>query len=113
MNLDLYRNSEREQQRIHSLLALVPQGRTTVLDVGARDGYISRRLSERFARVTALDLEQPRFIIEGVTALKGDVTSLDFQDESFDTVLCAEVLEHVPPARLQRACKRTRPRHEV
>lgn len=31
---------------------------------------------------------------------KGDVTHLPFQNESFDAVICAEVLEHIPDNRL-------------
>jgi hypothetical protein len=39
-----------------------------------------------------------------VSCLGGDATCLPFADASFDLVLCAEVLEHIPPPLLQRAC---------
>ena len=34
----------------------------------------------------------------------GDVTKLEYPDNSFDVVLCAEVLEHIPPHLLAQAC---------
>ena len=38
---------------------IIPKGKDSVLDVGARDGYLSRLLTEHFTSVTALDLEKP------------------------------------------------------
>ena len=52
-----------EDCRRAALLRLVPKGRTSVLDIGARDGYFSIRLTDYFAEVTALDLEKPPFEI--------------------------------------------------
>ncbi len=31
-----------------------------------------------------------------VEAVQGDVTALQFADNEFDAILCAEVLEHIP-----------------
>lgn len=75
------------------------------LDVGARDGYVSVRLAQSFDSVTALDLEQPRFHSARVTTVAGDATALQFPDASFECVLCAEVLEHVPAEKLRSACQ--------
>jgi SAM-dependent methyltransferase len=85
-----------ENLRIENLLAILPRGRVTILEIGARRGLITRRLIEYFDSVTALDLEQPQFEIDRVIRVKGDVQDLDFPDNSFDCVLCSEVLEHVP-----------------
>jgi SAM-dependent methyltransferase len=99
-----WRNSEREQARIRSLLELAGSG-TTALDVGARDGYLSVRLAQFFDSVTALDLERPEFTSARVATVAGDVTALPFPDQSFDCVLCAEVLEHIPTEKLHFACR--------
>ncbi|HZS49324.1 MAG TPA: class I SAM-dependent methyltransferase [Bryobacterales bacterium] len=107
MHFDLaeYRAGRREQTRVRDLMAILPQGRHSVLDIGARDGYISRLLASRFQRVTALDLEKPAFTLENVKTVKGDVTKLDFPDNSFDVIVCTEVLEHIAPRLLRQACR--------
>jgi hypothetical protein len=77
----------------------------SVLDIGARDGYVSVRLAQCFQSVTALDLEQPRFTSARVTTVAGDATALQFADRAFDCVVCAEVLEHIAPNKLRFACR--------
>jgi SAM-dependent methyltransferase len=101
--LEQYRASESEMARTSDLLRLLPKGRNSVLDIGARDGHFSRLLTNYFHEVTALDLQRPDFDIPGIRTVAGDVTSLDFETGSFDCVFCAEVLEHVPD--VQRACQ--------
>lgn len=103
MNLAEYRASDRERARVGDLMALLPSGLSNVLDVGARDGFISRMLADRGARVTALDLECPRIEHEGVHCVQGDATALGLPDEAFDLVFCAEVIEHIPD--LAGACR--------
>ena len=93
-----------EQERINNLISIIPKGYSTLLDIGARDGYISNLLSPFFRKVTALDLEKPRLAEENIITVKGDVTNLEFPDNSFDVTLCTEVLEHIPPELLSNAC---------
>jgi len=96
MNLEEYRSRETEQTRTADLLSLLPTISRTILEIGARDGHHTRMLAQRFDAVTALDLTAPAFTIDRVTTVAGDATALQFPDRSFDCVLCAEVLEHVP-----------------
>jgi SAM-dependent methyltransferase len=102
VDLEQYRAGEREQARTADLLRVMPKGRRTLLDIGARDGHFSRILTEYFDEVTALDLKRPTFDFPRVTTVAGDVTNLEFPDGSFDCIFCAEVLEHVPS--IERAC---------
>lgn len=104
MDLTEYRENHKEQERITDLLRIAPKGRSSVLEIGARDGYISKLLAQNFKKVTALDLEKPELNIENVIPVKGDVTGLDFDDNSFDAVYCSEVLEHIPTKLLEKAC---------
>jgi hypothetical protein len=104
MDLKRYRASEKDKARIADLLALIPSNSGTVLDIGARDGFVSLQLVERCMAVTALDLEQPRVEHPAIQCVKGNVCSLGFDDNAFDVVLCAEVLEHIPAALLSTAC---------
>jgi len=99
-----FRDNPREQERIRDLLSLVPERGTNLLDVGARDGYLSRKLADRFDAVVALDLEKPDIEHEKILPVRGDVTALSYPDGAFEIVLCAEVLEHIPPRSLVRAC---------
>ena len=101
--LEQYRASEQEKARTNDLLRLVPRGWRSVLDIGARDGHFSRLLAEYFDEVTALDLQRPEFKFDRVTTTAGDVTRLQFDNESFDCVFCTEVLEHIPDIR--KACQ--------
>jgi SAM-dependent methyltransferase len=102
VDLEQYRAGEKEQARTADLLRVIPKGRRTVLDIGARDGHFSRLLTEHFAEVTALDLRRPDYDFPRVKTVAGDVTNLKFPDNSFDCVFCAEVLEHVPS--IGKAC---------
>jgi ubiquinone/menaquinone biosynthesis C-methylase UbiE len=100
-----WRSNARETERASVLMSLVPGGES-VLDAGARDGYFSRLLADRYRSVTALDLEAPPVVHERVRSVAGDLTRLDFPDQSFDGVFCAEVLEHIPD--MEKACKEIR-----
>jgi hypothetical protein len=100
-----YRASPREQRRAADLIALMPPAGASALDVGARDGHLSRLMVERYARVVALDLTQPSIDHPRIECRQGDATKLPFDDASFDCVLCAEVLEHIPAQSLAAACR--------
>ena len=104
MDLTEYRSSASERKRVADLMRLLPGNLDSVLDIGARDGFISKLLAGHFHNVTALDLEEPRIDDERIRCMKGDVTSLNFPDASFDLVFCAEVIEHIPSRTLVRAC---------
>ena len=105
MDLTAYRNSQAERQRVGDLLGRVPDGIHTAIDIGARDGFISSKLADRSVRVTALDLERPTLADSRIVCVKGNATALDFEDASFDLVFCAEVLEHIAPPELAKACR--------
>jgi len=86
------------------LVRLISDKEKNALDIGARDGYFSELMTEFYKNVTALDLEKTLFLHKSINFVQGDITNLNFIDESFDFVFCAEVLEHIPPHLLQKAC---------
>jgi ubiquinone/menaquinone biosynthesis C-methylase UbiE len=63
--------------------------------------------------VTALDLERPAWEAPGIRTVAGNACNLEFRDESFDCMLCSEVIEHIPE--VERACRELArvARHEV
>ena len=107
MDLTKYRVSALEIERTEDLISFFknnPNSGKNALDIGARDGHFSKILAAHFNDVTALDLEKPSIHQDNITCIKGDVTNLDFSDNTFDFVFCAEVLEHIPPSLLEKAC---------
>lgn len=73
------------------------------LDLGCRDGYWSEKLKEQGYDVVAVDIE-PHY----ANALRVDANErLPFNDDEFDLVWCAEVIEHLTdPEFTIRECKR-------
>jgi 2-polyprenyl-6-hydroxyphenyl methylase / 3-demethylubiquinone-9 3-methyltransferase len=73
-----------------------------VLDLGCGGGLISVPLLKMGAKVTGVDQCPASIeIVQSITNLKdsffvGDATQLVFQPESFDVVLLADVLDHIP-----------------
>jgi hypothetical protein len=104
MRLTQHQTSFQEQERILDLTRIIPKGRSSVLEIGARDGYMSKIISRFFDSTTVLDIEKPNFFDENIVKVQGDVTNLEFMDNSFDVVLCSEVLEHIPYEFLKKAC---------
>jgi SAM-dependent methyltransferase len=69
-----------------------------VLEVGPGEGGLTRILLGRGHVVTALDLAQGWLVRlpDSATKVAGEVTALPFADRSFDAVVAAEVIEHIP-----------------
>lgn len=71
-----------------------------ILDVGCGDGYITSLIFENFKDVIGIDISKKaiKFAREknqGVTFVVGTCTNLPFSDESFDTIVASEVIEHI------------------
>ena len=88
-----------------------------VLDVGCGNGYFSRELASRGARVTGIDLSEKSLRVAELHCLQSKaqvtyerVTADDYAQRhagAFDVVTCMELLEHVPePAGMVAACAR-------
>jgi SAM-dependent methyltransferase len=107
MDLTHYRKSEPEKKRTEDLMRLVrliSKKEQSVLDIGARDGHFSLLMTEFYKSVTALDIKKPSIHHKNIDCVCGDITNLDFSDNSYDLVFCAEVLEHIPSHLLGKAC---------
>lgn len=102
----------------HALAILEVSPGSHVLDIGAADGSVARRLAERDCRVVAVEIETEaakaaeRYCEQVVL---GDVEALDLADavdgRQFDVVLLLDVLEHLrePLATLKAAANRVKP----
>lgn len=103
--LEKYRSSPGETERVEELFALLPPSGRFALDIGARDCHLSRIMAERFERVFALDLDRPEIEHPSIEPVEGNIIDLPFEDNQFEAVLCAEVLEHIPSHLLEQACR--------
>jgi 2-polyprenyl-3-methyl-5-hydroxy-6-metoxy-1,4-benzoquinol methylase len=93
-----------------------PLNPETVLDAGCGEGETLERLGGLLSgSVTGIDLnpESVEFTAKRIPSggfQVADITDLPFEDDSFDLVLCLEVLEHIPDpapalAELARVCR--------
>ena len=87
-----------------------------VLDVGCSTGYLAERLQQRGATVVGLDLdeqsaERARRFCEAVHVGDVETMELPFEPQSFDAILCGDLVEHLrdPVAFLERVRPLLRP----
>jgi len=78
----------------------VPRTAERVLEIGPGEGWLSALLTRRHHRVVALDIAHAWLsrIPAGQTCgrVAGMMTALPFGDGTFDAVVAAEVVEHIP-----------------
>lgn len=74
-----------------------------LLEIGPGPGAATEWLRHRVRRLVAVEVDpdaadalRERFAGTNVEIVVGDATSLDFDDESFDAVVCCTMLHHVP-----------------
>ncbi len=111
LNEGHYAGEAHQWDRIYTMMSKVKGDK--VLEVGAGDGYCVEVLKKQGKDVTALDISQirvDRMTQKGIDAVLGDVNKLPFEDKTFDTVICGEVLEHIDSMagglkELERVCK--------
>jgi SAM-dependent methyltransferase len=75
----------------------LPPG-STILDVGSASGGNTILLSKLGFNLTSLemsDLGVELQLKKGIRVVRGDATNLPFDTESFEAVLCLDVLEHI------------------
>jgi ubiquinone/menaquinone biosynthesis C-methylase UbiE len=98
----------------HVAVAVVRARPRRVLEVGCGEGVVLEYLADRnpSSRFDGLELDpaalaRARLRCPRTTLVRGDVYALPFPDQSYDLVLCLEVLEHLPdPARALREIRR-------
>ena len=79
----------------------------SVLNVGGSAGIIDEYLSRYFREVTGVDIDKNAieyakntFKKDNLSFQLGDAMNLDYQPNTFDVVICSQVYEHVPNAKI-------------
>ena len=83
---------------------------TQSLEVGCGYGRLTPTFSSNSAKHVAVDvnetaLEQARMVYPALDFRRASATGLPFADEMFERVTTWTVLQHIPPANIQDACK--------
>ncbi|MFN0071932.1 MAG: class I SAM-dependent methyltransferase [Chloroflexota bacterium] len=94
-----------------SLKLLGPSTFGSMLEVGYGSGVFLPELSRHCQSLSAVDSHAHRAEVErmlqntstSATLTDGDIMSLEYADESFDSLVCLSVLEHLPPTELHKA----------
>jgi SAM-dependent methyltransferase len=97
-------------ERVEALIALLPE-QPDILELGVGAGVRSTRLLAERGRLTGVDisaeqLRRARRRLPGVTFVHADFTELELEPESFDAVVAAYVLNHLPQEELEPLARR-------
>lgn len=97
--------SSREKAITEQVLRYLPTVAGGVIDIGCGDGFLAYTLCKRHgARFAALDLSSQRLAhvrkqLPMACLIQADARRLPFKDGAFETVICTEVVEHIPEYR--------------
>ena len=97
-------------ERVEELLRLLPE-RPDVLELGVGAGVRTTRMLAERGRLTGVDvsteqLDRARRRVPDATFVHADLTALELPAASFDAVVAAYVLNHLPPDELGPLARR-------
>lgn len=96
---ELWGHESDQEERLAKLtfIKMIPQDVDTVLDVGCGDGSLTNLMVEIGKYdVTGCDISDEALKYVKTKTVKGNIEKLPFEEESFDLVICSDVLEHLP-----------------
>lgn len=90
--------------RARKILKFIGNRKQKILDLGCGPGYYSIALVKKGNDVTGIDISEDKINIAkqvakenkiNVNFLVGDARKIPFKDNTFDLVICSEIIEHV------------------
>jgi len=89
--------SELRDRELEVCIERLPQRPESILEIGGGTGHQARALSQRFGRVSSIDLATSSYRAERVFDIQDyDGVHIPFPDSSFDCVFSSNTLEHIP-----------------
>jgi SAM-dependent methyltransferase len=85
-----------DEERIRTTISLIPKGVSSILDAGCGDGRLTNRLGREYREVVGMDNSEEALSYVAGTKIRGSLDAIPMDDNSFDLVICSEVLEHLP-----------------
>ncbi len=77
------------------VVAQLPKAPSRILDLGCVDSVLSCVSARLGHRVTAVDLRDIEYDMEGIAFRRGDINRLDLAEDRFDAIINASMIEHV------------------
>lgn len=93
--------AERDLWRAQAICSMIPEGVTSVLEVGCGDGLIINRLSGM--ETMGIDISEAALLSVRGQSLRCTADDLPFGDKRYDLVIASEVLEHLPVGVYERS----------
>lgn len=88
--------------RSKKILNNLPVKKTKMLDAGCGSGIYSFSLANQIGLIEAVDIEKEKIdyvkdvnIFNNINFSIGDLCKLKFENESFDLIICSDVIEHI------------------
>ena len=88
--------TDKENERIKNIMDLIPNDITSVIEVGCGDGRLINRFKGKYKLIYGMDISEKILKKVNVPKVVGSIDNIPFADNSFDIVICSEVLEHLP-----------------
>lgn len=88
--------TSQEAERLDLVNKIIPSNVKTILDVGCGSGALTNYFDNNRYEITGLDRSKEALKHYKHNKIEGSVDRLPFADNSFDLVICSDVLEHLP-----------------
>jgi len=89
-----YDSDKQADLRVETLCKILPEGVRTILDVGSGNGLITNQLADEYC-ITGMDTSEVALRYLKCPSVLASITDIPFADNSFDVLICNEVLEHL------------------
>jgi len=90
------------KKKVQIIKSIIPKDVKTIADVGCGNGIITNKLNEQYD-IIGIDSSKNALEFLNAPSLLASIENIPIKDNSFDLVLCSEVLEHVPQSILEKS----------